>query len=283
MDAGEGGRAHGWDRGGGVWRSALVTLRAARAGRFEGRTVVVTGAARGIGRAIAVRFLAEGAAVLAADAAAERLAATVADLGADAPGRVHGAVVDVASPDEVAALFERADRLWDGRVDVLAANAGIGRARPFLELTPAEWDETLAVNLRGVFLCGQAAARRMVKRRSGAIVNMSSTNGLMGERGLAHYNASKAGVVLLSKTMAIELAPYGIRVNSVNPGWIETEIHDGSGLDPDLVAGYRHKIPLGRSGRPEEVAAAFCYLASDDAAFITGTELVVDGGQLAEE
>ena len=251
------------------------------AGGLAGKTAVITGAARGIGRAIAERFLAEGARVLLADRAEERLRATAAAVGDR--GEVHAFVADVASPADVAALFAEADRLWDGHLDVLCANAGVAVAQPFLEIDAETWDRVLAVNLRGVFLCGQAAARRMVARRRGAIVNMSSTNGIMGERGLASYNASKAGVVLLSKTMAIELAPYGVRVNCVNPGWIESEIHDEVRLDPALVAGYMDKIPLRRAGRPDEVAGAFCYLASDDASFITGTELVVDGGQLAEE
>ena len=251
------------------------------AGRLEGRTALVTGGARGIGRAVAERFLAEGARCLLADIAGDRLDGTVAALGA--VGEVHGVVADVAVEADVAALFARADRLWPQGLDVLCANAGVGRAQPFLEITVDEWDRTLAVNLRGAFLCGQAAARRMVRQGRGAIVHMSSTNGLAGERGLAAYNASKAGIVLLSKTMAIELAPFGVRVNCVNPGWIDTEIHRDSNLDAALVAGYMQKIPLGRAGRPEEVAAAVCYLVSDDAAFVTGAELVVDGGQLAEE
>jgi 3-oxoacyl-[acyl-carrier protein] reductase len=250
-------------------------------GRLEGRTAVITGGARGIGRAIAERFLTEGARCLLTDVAADRLERTRAELSVH--GQVHAFATDVSAPEAVAALFAEVDRLWGGRLDILCANAGIGRAEPFLEHALDTWERTLAVNLRGVFLCGQEAARRMVRQGSGTIVNMSSTNGLMGERGLAAYNASKAGVVLLSKTMAIELAPYGIRVNSVNPGWIDTEIHADSQLDPALVASYLDKIPLRRAGRPAEVAAAFLYLASDDASYVTGTELVVDGGQLAEE
>ncbi len=249
-------------------------------GGLKGKAVVVTGAARGIGRAIAERFLREGAACLLADRVRDRLERTVSELARVGP--CWGSVVDVSSPDDVERLFADADRRL-GRVDVLASNAGISRSRPFLEITPEEWDETLAVNLRGAFLCGQAAARRMVRQGKGAIVNMSSTNGLVGERGLAHYNASKAGVVLLTKTMAVELAPYGIRVNSVNPGFIPTEMTVEAQMDASLTAGYVEKIPLGRVGRPEEVAGAFVFLAGDDASFITGTELVVDGGQLAEE
>jgi len=249
--------------------------------RLLGKRAVVTGAGRGIGRAIAERFLAEGASVLVNDVDPDRLAAAAREMSS--LGEVASYAADVSDPVAVEAMFAHAEAALGG-IDVLAANAGIAHARAFLALTADEWDRTLAVNLRGVFLCGQAAARRMVAQGTGgAIVNMSSTNGLMGERDLAAYNASKAGVILLTKTMAIELAPYGIRANCVNPGWIATELSVETGLDPGFVAAYMAKIPLRRYGRPDDVAAAFAYLASDDASFVTGTELVVDGGQLAEE
>lgn len=250
-------------------------------GRLEGKRAVITGGGRGIGRAIAERFLREGAQCLIAEIVPDRLAAAAQDLSS--LGIVHAVIADVADAQSVRHLFEEVDRTLGG-VDVLVANAGIAEERPFLEISPQEWDRVMAVNLRGVFLCGQEAARRMIRQdRGGAIVNMSSTNGLMGERGLAHYNASKAGVMLLSKTMAIELAPYKIRVNCVNPGFIPTELTTEANLSQALTATYLEKIPLRRFGRTEDVASAFCFLASDDASFITGTELVVDGGQLAEE
>jgi 3-oxoacyl-[acyl-carrier protein] reductase len=195
---------------------------------------------------------------------------------------VHGEVADVISREEVEELVRRAKRAL-GRIDVLVNNAGVALYERFLEITDKDWNDTLAVNLTGVFLCSQVAAREMKERGSGAIVNMASTNGILGEPGLAPYNASKAGVVLLSKTMAIELAPHNIRVNSVCPGFILTDLALEGGMSEEEVRDYTSKIPLNRYGRVEEVANAFAFLASDEASFITGTELVVDGGQICQE
>jgi 3-oxoacyl-[acyl-carrier protein] reductase len=249
--------------------------------RLAGKRAIVTGAGRGIGKAIAARFLGEGARVLACDLVAERLLAAAGELGA--LGEVHALVGDVADAAFCAQLVAEAnDRL--GGLDVLVNNAGIALVQPFLDHSREAWERTLAVNLTGTFLLGQEAARLMVAQGTGgAIVNMASTNGHVGERGLAAYNASKAGVVLLTKTMAIELAEHGIRVNCVAPGWIQTDLAAEGGHDPAFVAAYLEKIPLRRYGRPEEVAALFAFLASDDASFITGESVVIDGGQLAEE
>ena len=171
---------------------------------------------------------------------------------------------------------------WLGRIEVLINNAGIGRPQDFLSISAASWDETLNVNLRGMFLVGQAVARRMVEGGvHGAIVNMSSTNGLVGELGHAHYDASKGGVTLLTKTMALELGRYGIRVNAVCPGFIRTPLTE-SNDDEAFFAHYASDlIPLGRVGNADEVAAAYAFLASDEATFVHGACLVVDGGQLA--
>jgi NAD(P)-dependent dehydrogenase (short-subunit alcohol dehydrogenase family) len=170
-------------------------------------------------------------------------------------------------------------------VDVLANNAGTSRRAPFLEITAAEWDRIIAVNLRGMFLVAQAVTAQMARRGAGGVVvNMSSTNGIAGEEDYAHYNASKGGVLLLTKTMAVELGPLGIRVNALCPGYISTPLNAAisAGLDPGFEEAYaRDRIPLRRTGRPEEVAAAYAFLASDDASFINGAGLVIDGGQLA--
>jgi 3-oxoacyl-[acyl-carrier protein] reductase len=248
--------------------------------RLEGKSAVVTGAGRGIGRAIAKKFLQEGAQVFICDLDRDRLADAREELAA--LGTVRGEVVDVTSRDDVEDLVGQA-RAAFGRIDILANNAGISRFEEFLEITDKDWDDTLAVNLTGVFLCSQVVAREMKDQGSGAIVNMASTNGILGEPGLAHYNASKAGVVLLSKTMAIELAPYNIRVNSICPGFILTDLQLESGMAEEEIRAYTSKIALNRYGRVEEVANAFAFLASDEASFITGTELVVDGGQICQE
>jgi 3-oxoacyl-[acyl-carrier protein] reductase len=196
-------------------------------------------------------------------------------------GSVDGMASNIAHVDEIENLVTRAEAFL-GRIDILINNAGIAWEEPFLEITPEHWDQIMQVNLRGMFLVGQAVARRMMAdKKGGAIVNMSSTNGLVGEELYAHYNATKGGVLLLTKTMALELGRYGIRTNAVCPGFIQTPLSQ-SIYDPQAIAAYsRDKIPMQRPGKPEEVAAAYAFLASDEASFINGEGLVIDGGQVA--
>jgi 3-oxoacyl-[acyl-carrier protein] reductase len=248
--------------------------------RLQGKAAIVTGAGRGIGKAIARKFLQEGAEVFVCAVAGDRLEEALGELASF--GTVHGEAADVTSREEVENLVSWA-RGELGRIDVLVNNAGIARYGRFLEITDEDWNDTLAVNLTGVFLSSQVAARVMRDQGSGVIVNMASTNGILGEPDLAPYNASKAGVVLLSKTMAIELAPYNIRVNSVCPGFILTDLVQEGGMSEEEIRDYTSKIPLNRYGRVEEVANAFAFLASDEASFITGAELIVDGGQISQE
>jgi NAD(P)-dependent dehydrogenase (short-subunit alcohol dehydrogenase family) len=247
--------------------------------RFENQTAIVTGGAHGIGRATAQRLAGEGAAVAVADfdiAAAEQVAQAIREVN----GQALAVEVDVTSRRQVEAMLARVLDRYD-HVDVLCNIAGIGFAEPFLEIKDENWQHILNVNLNSVFLCSQVVARHMVERKiEGRIVNMASTNGLVGEGELAHYNASKFGVVGLTLTMAIDLAPYHIRVNSVCPGLIKTRLTQPFRDNPDWASHYLKGIPLNRFGEPEEVASAVAYLASTDSTFITGHQLVVDGGQI---
>lgn len=247
--------------------------------RFENQVAIVTGAANGIGAATARRLAGEGAAVVVADMD-EKAAGQGVETIRGAGGQAIFVRVDVTSRAGVEALLAAALAAY-GHVDVLANIAGVAFDEPFLEITDEKWQRTLDINLTGVFLCSQVVARHMAERRiAGRIVNMASTNGLVGEAELAHYNASKFGVVGLTMTMAIELAPHNIRVNSVCPGLIKTRLTQPALDDPCWVEGYLKKIPLNRFGEAEEVAAAVAYLASQDSGFITGHQLVIDGGQL---
>ena len=250
---------------------------------LPGKRVLISGGSSGIGLATAQRFLEEGARVFLCGLDADEVGAAVAGLAEF--GTAAGIPADVSREDEVARLVDSACEALGG-IDVLINNAGIAWREPFLRITPAHWDAVIAVNLRGMFLVAQAAARVLVDQGGGGvIVNMSSTNGLGGEADYAHYNASKGGVLLLTKTMAVELGPHGIRVNAVCPGYIQTPLNAAISADlggKEFADAYASSsIPLGRPGRSSEVAAVYAFLASDDASFITGAEIVIDGGQLA--
>ncbi|MGH9340381.1 MAG: SDR family NAD(P)-dependent oxidoreductase [Acidobacteriota bacterium] len=250
-------------------------------GRLENKRAVITGAGRGIGKAIARKFLQEGARVLVCDIVEDRIKSAVKDLSRD--GEVYALAGDVSSATFCDDLVKESRQSLGG-LDILVNNAGTGVFRPFLEHSEQDWDRTLDVNLKSMFLLGQRAARLMIEQGSGgAIVNMASTNGHMAEKELAAYNASKGGVILLTKTMAIELAGSNIRVNCVSPGFIRTELAQEAGGSDEFVHGYLSKIPLGRVGTPEEVANVFAFLASDEASFIIGESVIIDGGQTAEE
>lgn len=247
---------------------------------LNGKGVLVSGGSRGIGLAAARRLLDEGSRVFVSGLDEDEVERAVLDLD-PAGTRVEGQVVEVADEEQVDRLVAAADAFLNG-VDVLLNNAGVAWREPFTEIDAARWDRILAVNLRGQFLVAQRVARGMIARgRGGAIVNMASTNALEGEAGYAHYNASKGAIAMLTRTMAIELGPHGIRVNALCPGKIATPLQ-GEAEDTEYTRRFvRDRIPLGRSGTPEEVAAAYAFLASDEASFITGELLVVDGGQLA--
>ena len=248
--------------------------------KLRHKTAIVTVGAGGIGKAIAKKFLQEGAQVVICDIHEANLAASLEELSTY--GTIYGIASNVADPDAVDELAAfAADKL--GRVDILANNAGIARFTNFIDISPDEWDQMMSVNLKGMFLVSKAIARMMIKQKSGSIINMASTNSFMGEAKLAHYNASKGGVLQLTKTMAIELAPHRIRVNAVSPGMIATDLALKGGMSEQEIEKIVQAIPLGRRGTMEEAANVFAFLASDEASYITGTSIVVDGGQTCQQ
>lgn len=241
---------------------------------LSGKRVLITGGAGGIGAATAKRFLDEGARVMVLDrdeAACLRLESSLPTLD----GLLQA---DVASPASVARAFEELDARLGG-VDVLINNAGISIRHSFMDITPDEWRAVMDVNLNGIFYVAQQAARRMLASQGGVILNMGSTNGLMGYHYYADYNASKSGVIELTRSMALELAPL-VRVNAVCPGFIMTPMQEAE-YTTEMRQAFEAKVPLRRLGRPEDVAALFAFLASDEAAFITGQCFVIDGGEIA--
>ncbi len=241
---------------------------------LAGRSVVVTGGGSGIGLATAARFLAEGSRVAILDVDSGALASARDRL----PGLAGAVRCDVADADQVTRAFAELDAIL-GPLDVLVANAGISIRHSFLDITPDEWRHVMAVNLDGVFHCAQAAARRMSASGGGVILMTASTNGLVGHPFYADYNASKAGVLLLMRSMALELAPR-IRVNAVCPGYVMTPMQQAE-YTPAMLDATNAKIPLGRHADPEEIAALFAFLASDEGRYFTGAAIPIDGGELA--
>jgi NAD(P)-dependent dehydrogenase (short-subunit alcohol dehydrogenase family) len=241
---------------------------------LKGKRVLITGGASGIGAATASRFLEEGSAVCVLD----RDAKANDKIQQHLPGLSGALAADVSNLKQVEAAFDDALRIMGG-VDVLVNNAGISIRHEFLKITPDEWDKVIAVNLTGVFYMAQTAARHMWERDGGVILQTASTNGFVGQPYYADYNATKAGVIELTRTMALELAPK-VRVCAVAPGYVLTPMQRAEYTD-SMLDEVNQKIPLRRHAKPEEIAALFAFLASDDAAYITGQVYTIDGAETA--
>jgi len=249
---------------------------------LKDKIAIVTGARRGMGRTHALKLAQEGVKVVVSDISEEDCQKVVDEIK-KAGGQGLALKCDVSKKEEVEELVKKTVDKF-GKVDILVNNAGIAEFKPFLELTEEEWDKTLDINLKGYFLCAQAASREMAKQKSGVIINIASV--AMGQQGigfptLVHYCASKGGIVAMTEALALELAPLGIRINVVCPGMIETPMIDPIKQDPKMIEGLMSRIPLRRFGESEEVSDLVLFLVSNASSYMTGSAVVIDGGWLA--
>jgi len=249
---------------------------------LKGKVVIVTGARRGMGKSHALAFAKEGSRVIVSDISLEDCQKVVKEIE-KTKGEAMAIKCDVSKKEEVQEMIEKTIKKW-GKIDILVNNAGIADFKNFLELKEEDWDRTIDINLKGYFLVAQAVAKEMVKRKSGVIINIASV--AMGQVGigfpsLTHYCASKGGIVGMTEAMAIELAPFNIRVNVISPGAIETPMVDPLKTDRKTIEALLARIPMKRMGKPEEVSNLVLFLASESSSYMTGANVVIDGGWLA--
>ena len=249
---------------------------------FEGRVVLITGGAGSIGQSVATGFLEGGVGkVVLLDSNDEALRKAVVVAGSRHPGRVSAARADIRNVEEIRGAV-RGVLAAEGRIDVLFNSAGVNRRKPSLDLTEEDWDFVLDVNLKGLFFVTQEVGRHMLARRSGCVVSTASVSSVRGHRNLAAYAASKGGIAQLTRVLANEWGPYGVRVNAVAPGYLATGLTREYLADPSVREGILAKIPMGRIGEPEDVVGAVLFLASDWARYVTGEILFVDGGRTTD-
>jgi len=246
------------------------------------KVVIITGARRGMGKSHALAFAKEGSRVVVSDISLKDCQMVVKEIE-KLGGEAIAVKCDVSKKVDVKEMVKKTIQKW-GRVDILVNNAAIAQFKPFLEISEKEWDRTIDINLKGYFLCAQEVAKEMVKRKSGVIINIASI--AMGHSGigfpsLVHYVATKGGVVAMTEALALELAPYNIRVNSISPGIIDTPMVDHIRADKKALDGILMRVPMRRMGKSEEISNVVLFLASSQSSYMTGSNLVVDGGWLA--
>ncbi|MBZ9571884.1 3-oxoacyl-ACP reductase FabG [Patescibacteria group bacterium] len=249
---------------------------------LKDKVAIITGARRGMGRSHALVLAKAGAKVVVSDVSQEDCEKVVKEIKKE-KGEAIAIKCNVTKKDEIDAMVKKTIEKW-GKIDILVNNAGICDFKPFLEMTGEDWDRTLNINLKGYFLCAQACAKEMVKQKSGSIINIASV--AMGQTGvgfpnLVHYCASKGGIVGMTEAMALELALYNIRVNAISPGMIDTPMIESAKQDPKMMEASLARVPMHRIGKPEEVSNMVLFLASDASSYMTGTDVIVDGGWLA--
>ena len=251
--------------------------------KLKNKVAIVTGARRGMGRTHALTLARAGARVIVSDISLKDCLGVVAEIEKSG-GEAIAIKCDISKKKDVEMMVKKTIKKFK-KIDILVNNAGIAQFMPFLKLTEKDWDKTININLKGYFLCSQACAKEMVKQKSGTIINISSI--AMGQTGagfptLAHYCASKGGITAMAEALAVELAPYNIRVNTIAPGVIDTPMVGDIKNNPKALKSFLARIPMGKMGRPQDISDAVLFLASDNSSYITGSILVVDGGYLAQ-
>jgi len=244
--------------------------------RLRNKVSLITGAGQGIGKAIALAFASEGSTVVVNDINLETACATAQEI-MSMGGKALPLRADISKKDEVSGMIQELIRNF-GRIDILVNNAGVQTETPFLNLSEQEWDRIIDVNLKGTFLCSQLVAREMVKQGGGKIINISSVHQSLPRSNIAHYAASKGGMLMLTKVMALELAKYKINVTCIAPGAVATAMNQAVLDSPQSLAELNAEIPWGRIAEPREIAQSAVYLASDDGDYVTGSTLYIDGG-----